>query len=296
MKKILVILLVFIMIFTALTSCNGSDKNGDPQDTFKNQTEQKDKEELEDIPIVESQGLRFVPINEYECILSGLGTCKDVDIVIPRTDDRGRIVKEIKNQAFKNKDQIQSIIIPDVITQIGAYAFEGCSSLVRIKIPNCVNKIGKGAFYDCVSLTEIDLPDSLTSISDGMFSGCVNLEKIKIPKNITFIGEYAFSSCENLKGIVIPEGVKTLQYGIFYGCSSLERVILSKNITKIEAEAFYGCRSLVNIIFHGTIQEWNTIQYEYNIDIETGNYIVCFVDGYIEKEEVFVGSYIPDGK
>ncbi len=60
-------------------------------------------------------------------------------------------------------------------------AFSGCASLESVTMPDSVTEITYGAFRSCTSLTEITLPDSVTSISDQSFNGCSSLASITIP-------------------------------------------------------------------------------------------------------------------
>ena len=48
--------------------------------------------------------------------------------------------------------KIQSVFIPDSVTEIGRLAFYNCESLESITIPQSVIKIGERAFYNCKPL------------------------------------------------------------------------------------------------------------------------------------------------
>lgn len=134
------------------------------------------------------------------CIVSGIGTATDTDIVIA-SEYEGLPVKEI-----------------------AASAFENCSSLASISIPSSVTSIGDGAFSGCSSLTSIAIPDSITSIGDGAFSGCGSLTSITIPNSVTSIGASAFENCSSLTSITIPDSVTSIGWRAFMNCSSLETV------------------------------------------------------------------------
>ena len=63
---------------------------------------------------------------------------------------------------------------------IGDFASMGCTSLQSIVIPNSVTEIVGWAFSDCTSLQSIVIPDSVKYIGDGAFYGCTSLQSITI--------------------------------------------------------------------------------------------------------------------
>ena len=56
---------------------------------------------------------------------------------------------------YANKDKIESVVIEDGVTSIGANAFDGCSGLTSITIPSSVTSIGTSAFSGCSGLTRV---------------------------------------------------------------------------------------------------------------------------------------------
>ena len=123
-------------------------------------------------------GYKLIPsgleyeLNEEETAytVTGIGTCKDTDIVIPAEYGEGIPVTGIGETAFSRCNTLTSIIIPDNVTSIGEYAFSFCSALTSIEIPGGVTSIEKNVFYGCSSLTSIEIPDSVTSIGDYAFA------------------------------------------------------------------------------------------------------------------------------
>ena len=79
---------------------------------------------------------------------------------------------------YANKDKIESVVIEDGVTSIGANAFDGCSGLTSITIPSSVTSIGEYTFYGCSGLTSITIPNSVTSIGTSAFSGCSGLTRV----------------------------------------------------------------------------------------------------------------------
>ena len=113
-------------------------------------------------------------------------------------------IKKIGANAFMNREDIKSIIIPDGVEEIEDSAFKNCITLEKIIIPKSVIKIGRGAFYNCKKLIEIKLPQSLTAIDSFVFAGCSNLLSVQMPDSLTTIECGAFARCNKLKEIELP--------------------------------------------------------------------------------------------
>ena len=114
-------------------------------------------------------------------------------------------IKKIGTNAFMNREDIKSILIPNGVEEIECGAFQECINLEKIIIPESVIKIGRSAFYNCEKLIEIKLPPSLTVINGFVFSGCSSLLSVHISDSLTTIESGAFSRCEKLKEIELPE-------------------------------------------------------------------------------------------
>ena len=78
----------------------------------------------------------------------------------------------------------QNTIIPNSVTEIGAYAFGDCNSLTSIIIPNSVRLIGGCAFYSCKNMSSITIPNSVTNIAYGAFMNCSKLDTVYIEATI----------------------------------------------------------------------------------------------------------------
>lgn len=101
-------------------------------------------------------------------------------------------------------DDIKDIVIPYGVTKIGYQAFASDRHQIdSITIPDTVTEIDDGAFADC-HITSLTIPDSVISIGNDAFIGCDRLESVTIGKNVISIGDHAFSECDNLKRITLP--------------------------------------------------------------------------------------------
>ena len=199
-----------------------------------------------------SSGLSYSQNSDNTYTVTGIGSCTDTEIVIPKKYN-GNLVTSIGLLAFDDCSSLTSIMIPNSVTSIGDFAFRACSNLISVTIPNSVTTIGSGAFNSCSSLTSITIPNSVTSIGESAFNSCSSLTSITIPNSVTSIGSSAFSGCSKLTSLTIPNSVTTIGDGAFYNCSSLTSITLPNSVTTIGDYAFYGCSRLTSITIPNSV-------------------------------------------
>ncbi len=159
----------------------------------------------------------------------------------------GENVTTIGAHAFEDCKSLKSINIPNSVTDIGAYAFKNCSSLNNVSIPISVTTIGAAAFANCVSLESIHIPNKVTKINASMFDGCSSLTSVTIPESVTRIEKNAFYKCSSLDSIIIPNSVISIGESAFCRCSSLTSVTIPNNVTSLENYVFNQCTNLKNV-------------------------------------------------
>ena len=205
-------------------------------------------------------------------------------------------ITKIRDYAFYNCTELESVTIPNSVTKIGVYAFYNCSSLESITIPESVTSIGSNAFYGCRSLTSITIPDSVTSIGDKVFRNCTSITSVTIPNSITEIGESAFYGCTgellidskiiatnynrdnypkssssawlygyNFTKLTIGDNITSIGNYTFYNCRSLTSVTIPDCVTKIGVSAFQDCTSLTSAYCKPiTPPDWGSNMFENN--------------------------------
>ena len=65
---------------------------------------------------------------------------------------------------FKNRNDLQEIIVPNGITTIVSEAFMDCTSLITITLPDSLQRIDFNAFVGCNALQKVILPASLRKV------------------------------------------------------------------------------------------------------------------------------------
>lgn len=209
-----------------------------------------------------TEGLTYKLIDNSYYKVTGLGTTKDTDIVIPSFYN-GLPVKDIGDGAFSFCNRLKSVVIPNTVTNIGMFAFEECSSLTSVVIPNSVTSIGRTAFIKCIALTNVIIPNSVTKIGFNSFENCSSLTSIVIPESVTSIGGAAFLGCSRLESIVVDEKnqvydsrencngiIKTSTNTLIQGCST---TIIPNSVVSIGNNAFDKCSNLTNIIIPNSV-------------------------------------------
>lgn len=152
---------------------------------------------------------------------------------------------KICTQSFSSCENLQKIILPENIEEIGELAFSNCVALTSIDLSNCkkLDRIGTSAFNWCPSLEEVLLPESLSAIGNGAFCGC-KIENIDFSacKLLTKFPGELFDKCKSLEEVVWPPHLKEIGGFAFYHCESLRRVELPDSVEVLGEKIFQGCK------------------------------------------------------
>ena len=154
---------------------------------------------------------------------------------------------------------LESVLIPNTVTTIGAYSFQNCVALKSISIPNSVTTIGDYAFNGCKGLTSVDIPNSVTTIGAAAFRDCTGVTSFNIPNSVVSFGDGAFRGCTALASVEIPNSVESIGYYAFYNCTGLTSLTISDSVTYIHPAAFTGCSIKELIVAYGTKTITSTI-------------------------------------
>ena len=256
MKRILIVFLLGVWLTGSFVSCKTSQGNEKSEDTSiilssdvdvsnvslddtasksDNSTSWEVPEDVEN----PSQGLELAESYSKEfgdCyIVVGIGTCEDVDIVIPSTVD-GKPVVEIADRAFFGNNKIKSVYCGNRVTNIGKMAFQECSNLKKAVIPDSVTELCEQAFCDS-GVQEVTLSDRIATMGRATFSGCQSLKSVKLPRALTVIPEQAFVACTSLKEVELGPNVTAIESRAF-AKSGLKTFRLTASVKTVDPSAF----------------------------------------------------------
>lgn len=246
------------------------------------------------------------------------------DVIIPETviqDNVEYIVTSIGQDAFRNCQDMTSVVIPNTVTSIGFrafywchslvfvvfpdallsigdHAFDGCFKLTEAAIPNSVVSIGESAFSSCKSLKSLTIPSGVNTIADFCFGGLESMTSLVIPNTVTVIGKRAFAACTSLTSLSLPSSLTTLGEGALAGCTGLTSIDIPISVNAIGCAAFDGCNNLTSVHI-SDLEAWFKISFEYDIsdelDFEVSTNPLYYAKHLFLNGEEITELSIPDG-
>jgi len=191
-------------------------------------------------------------------VISYIG--KETDVKVPSKIE-GKAVREILDDAFREKESVKTVTFGDGIQKLGVSVCYQCPNLEKVTLPDSVTEVGnmfchecpklkevkwsakadipKQAFDSCTSLTSFTVPDGVKAIGENAFDGCTALKTVSLGK-VETIGQMAFDGC-GLEKIDVPGTVKEIPAGCFTKCLYADEIRLEKGVETIGDSAFYLC-------------------------------------------------------
>lgn len=145
--------------------------------------------------------------------------------------------------------KLAHVTLPPTLTNIpdGSFSFHNpmlggayTTALESITIPEGVTNLGQGAFAFSGVLKSISLPSTLKTIASSNFYKCSMLKNIVLPEGLETIGGSVFSACDSVKNLVLPSTLKTidqLAFDSYYGNTSFN---IPASVTSLNARSFSG--------------------------------------------------------
>lgn len=160
----------------------------------------------------------------------------------------GTGIKDVSIKALTNipdnafyRSKLESIILSDELTTIGAYAFRECSSLTEIKIPSKVKSIG-GSALNCSGLKSIRCLAALPPEGEGLMS-----ESIPHENMILYVPKFAIDNYRNADG-----------WNIFYYVQPIDEAVNDimvydkLELNTDEIQGFFTDKPSVNLSYDGS--------------------------------------------
>lgn len=133
------------------------------------------------IEIPETDGLYYEIIDDNTVTVVGYDGIAS-EIIIP-DEIEGLPVTKIAASAFRQENNLESVIISNTVFLIGAEAFSLCENLERVVLGEAVQTISYKAFCWSYKLAEINFPDSIEYFERYAFGDCISLETFVVPPN-----------------------------------------------------------------------------------------------------------------
>ena len=184
--------------------------------------------------------------NGYGVRFYAYGLKNNKTATIPETHN-GKKVVSLRGNAFSNMYSLESVALPDSITEIRGQSFLNDKKLKKVKLPKNLKILGGSAFKNCTSLAKVELPDTITEIGGGAFYNASSLKSIKLPKKLKRLGGESFYGATSLEKVELPDGLTEIRGSTFEKCSSLKEINIPNNVTRIGGHAFQYDRSLTTV-------------------------------------------------
>lgn len=190
-------------------------------------------------------------------------------------------LRTIKKRCFSDciSLNVNPLIIPEGVEEIGYMAFVNCKSLTgKVILPTTLKRINDGAFFS-TKITECNFPDGLEEIGDGAFyatrlreailpNSCQSfpgsdhfalnyeLEKVRFPEGLKQIPGSFVDNCIVLKEFIIenPNTIEEIGDRAFWQCGALQGLPLFSNLKTIGTYGLYYCKGLKTISFPSSLE------------------------------------------
>lgn len=121
-----------------------------------------------------------------------------------------KLLSSLSGSRLKNLDMRMARIYSPVKDKLPDGLFSNNKRIESVKLPEYITDMGNRTFDHCPALREVAIPANLKRIGDYAFSNCENLCEIVIPAEISqlqSIGQYAFSTGGRIECLTLPATV-----------------------------------------------------------------------------------------
>ncbi len=172
-------------------------------------------------------------------------------LIIPDSVDYNNVrypVTAIGDHAFHHAYGIDTVILPNSITEIKYEAFCACADLKSVVIPNSVTVLGNLAFAACHQLSDMTIGESVVTIGNQAFDADTSLVSVTIPNSVVSIGQSAFSQNYSLRTVRFGSSLASIGFACFTYCHNLDSLIFVTDDSPSYSGEFWGTPDTLNII------------------------------------------------
>ncbi|MGN1166537.1 MAG: leucine-rich repeat protein [Lachnospiraceae bacterium] len=176
-------------------------------------------------------------------------------------------LEKLEQGVFSMNIRLESITLPDTLTEIGDMAFAG-ARLTSLEIPKSVTKIGRKAFH-LHHISELTIPGNVKEIGESAFEGtpkAITLKKLVLEEGIETIGSGAFKE-GYLESVELPYSLKYLAADAFANNSGTDNDYVVVCYTENPAHAEFEESDTHRISLNG---EWTAECFTYEDGTVTG--------------------------
>ena len=249
-------------------------------------------------------------------------------VAIPAEID-GKPVVALGDKAFYECG-VTWVSVPDSVKSIGAYCFSGCTLLQTLLLPEGLTELPAGMLESCFRLLSLDIPGSVTTIGESAFWGNFYLSELRLPASLETIEGFNFVMAEYLERFIVPEGntaFRTLDDGavllsgdgtrfIHYCCwqerasytvpegvetidafafndwGTLTEVAVPEGVTAIEGAAFIHARGLEKLILPASAVELGRTTAQTGDQVTDGGVTVTVLGASDKSTPVNLGQFV----
>ena len=191
--------------------------------------------------------------------------CSELQTVNFDTNDQRTTISE---SCFEGCAKLDTITIPNTVTEIENYAFKDCKKLTTIPYGNDphIETIGESAFANCTGFTEIAINNKVETLRAGAFSGCSEMKTVSLPEKITTILSNAFAACTKLENVIVYNSSVPFAHQYAFGGKQSQM----KLYVPTSAKADYEKASVWKDFNGGKIDEYGkyTLAFHINDDVK----------------------------
>lgn len=157
----------------------------------------------------------------------------------------------LRDGMFDGCTWLETLNMPQGVTEIGNRTFGGCKSL-DVELPPQLERIGDKAFYRS-GIKNAILPDTVCSIGSGAFEQTRSMVSATLPTTITAVPERMFYA-SYVERVSLPVGLQSIGKAAFFNCMHLTDLQLPEGLITIEGSAFSGCTVLKELTLPGSLK------------------------------------------